>query len=99
MNYRERMRKAVECPQFGNLDYGEWGALNLNQRRDIKRLLDEMDRADEYIKNLYFKNENLQSKIDKAIEYIKNNTWEDEYGGDIIEDYNHKLLDILKEDK
>lgn len=41
----------------------------------------------------------LQSKIDKAIEYIENNTWEDEYGGDIIEDYNHKLLDILKEDK
>ena len=41
----------------------------------------------------------LQSKIDKAIEYIENNTWEDEYGGDIIEDYDHKLLDILKEDK
>jgi len=41
----------------------------------------------------------LQSKIDKAIEYIENNTWEDEYGGDIKEDYDHKLLDILKEDK
>ena len=46
------------------------------------------------------KNENnLRFKIDKAIEYIKNNTWEDEYGGDVIEDYNHKLLDILKKDK
>lgn len=42
---------------------------------------------------------NLQSKIDKAIEYIENNIWEDEYGGDVIEDYNHELLDILKEDK
>lgn len=70
MNYRERMRKAVECPQFGTIDYGEWGSLNLIQRKDIKRLLDEMDRADEYIKTLYFKNENLQSKIDKISEYV-----------------------------
>lgn len=91
MNYRERMRKAVECPQFGNIDYGEWGALRLDQRRDIKRLLDEMDRADEYIKTLYFKNENLQSKIDKAIEYIdlKSN----------VNGYDkNKLLDILKKE-
>ena len=42
---------------------------------------------------------NLQSKIGKAIEYTENSTWEDEYGGDIIEDYDHKLLDILKENK
>ena len=106
MNYRERMRKAVECPQFGNLDYGEWGALNLNQRRDIKRLLDEMDRADEYIKTLYFKNENLQFKIDKAIEWIEQ--YEKQIGtlgetsksivltDDVVIG---NLLDILKEDK
>jgi len=43
--------------------------------------------------------DNLQSKIDKAIEYIENNIWEDEYGGDVIEDYNHELLKILKGDK
>lgn len=42
---------------------------------------------------------NLQFKIDKAIEYIENNIWEDEYGGDVIEDYNHELLKILKEDE
>lgn len=104
MNYRERMRKAVKCPQFGNLDYGEWGTLNLNQRRDIKRLLDEMDRADEYIKTLYFKNENLQSKIDKATEYIntiKNNTpssTRKDFAKMILLNY-ELLLDILKEDK
>jgi len=106
MNYRERMRKAVECPQFGNIDYGEWGSLNLIQRKDIKRLLDEMDRADEYIKTLYFKNENLQSKIDKANEIIKD--WHQEYNG-LMETNNiyipkdkpslFDLRDILKEDK
>lgn len=40
--------------------------------------------------------ERLNNIINEVREYIKNNTWEDEYGGDIIEDYNHKLLDILK---
>lgn len=60
MNYREKIRKAIECPQFGNETYGEWGALNLEQRKFIKRLLDELDRADNYIKNVYL--ENKQSK-------------------------------------
>lgn len=23
MNYREKIRKAIECPQFGNTNYGE----------------------------------------------------------------------------
>ncbi len=46
MNYREKIRKAIECPQLNNTRYGEWGALNLEQRKYIKRLLDELDSAD-----------------------------------------------------
>ena len=60
MNYREKIRKAIECPQFNNTRYGEWGALNLEQRKYIKRLLDELDHADNYIKKLYFKNQKQQ---------------------------------------
>lgn len=67
MNYREKIRKAIECPQFGYEHYGEWGALRPNQRRDILRLLDEMDSADEYIKRLYFQNEKLISIIQTLI--------------------------------
>ena len=63
MNYREKMRKAIECPQFGNIDYGEWGTLNLNQRKDIKRLLNEMDKADKLIKHQYFEIERLKNGI------------------------------------
>ena len=69
MNYRERMRKAIGCPQFGYGAYGEWGALNLNQRRYIKRLLDEMDRADELIKDLFVKYE----KAKAYIKYLEDN--------------------------
>ena len=53
MNYREKIRSAIACPQFGDDHYGEWGALKLDQRKLIKRLLDELNRADEYIKSLF----------------------------------------------
>lgn len=52
MNYREKIREAISCPQFGDNYYGEWGALRLDQRKLIKRLLDELDRADDFIKFL-----------------------------------------------
>ena len=53
MNYREKIRKAIECPQLENETYGEFGILNLTQRKYIKRLLDELDNADNFVKNLY----------------------------------------------
>lgn len=64
MNYRERIRKAIECPQFGNERYGEWGALNLEKRILIKRLLDELDRADNYVKRFYKENEGLKKQLE-----------------------------------
>ena len=70
MNYREKIRKAIECPQFNNTRYGEWGALNLEQRRYIKRLLDELDHADNYIKKLYFENQKQKEVIDKIFSRI-----------------------------
>lgn len=62
MNYREKVRNAIACPQFGDDHYGEWGALSLDQRKLIKRLLDELDNADDYIKFLLKEKENLKSK-------------------------------------
>ena len=85
MNYREKMRKAIECPQFGNIDYGEWGSLRLDQRKNIKRLLDEMDRADEVVKHQYFEIERLNNIIDGL------EKWLIEY------DVNVYVLDKLKE--
>lgn len=63
MNYREKIRKAIECPQFGDTDYGEWGILTLEQRRLIKRLLDELDSADNFIKK--------QKENEELIDYLK----------------------------
>ena len=59
MNYRDKIRKSIECPQFGNSSYGEWGALRIEQRRNIKRLLDELDSADNYIVKIYKEKQEL----------------------------------------
>lgn len=66
MNYRERLRKAIACPQFGDNYYGELGALCIDKRRLIKRVLDELDSADDCVKNLYLKNIKYKEIIDKA---------------------------------
>lgn len=64
MNYRDKIRKSIECPQLCNSSYGEWGSLRIDQKRNIKRLLDELDSADDYIKKLYKEKQEL-------IDYLK----------------------------
>ena len=72
MNYREKMREYLKEPNEICNHYGKWGILNREQRDLITRLLNEMDRADNYIKKMQQENSRLKDKIDKAIEYIKN---------------------------
>lgn len=62
MNYRNKIRKAIECPQFKNSQYREWGVLTLKQRSLIKRLLDEFDDADNYIIKIKQQNEFLMKQ-------------------------------------
>ena len=71
MNYREKIRKAIECPQLNNTRYGEWGALTLEQRKYIKRLLDELGRADNYFKKVYLQNKQLKDNWNKLKEIIR----------------------------
>ena len=90
MNYREKIRKAIECPQFGDEYYGEWGALNLEQRILIKRLLNELDNADNYNKTIYLENQQLKASINKAIDKLY--TW-----GEVLEPiFQKEMLDILE---
>lgn len=69
MNYREEIREYISCPQFGNTHYGKWGALRLDQRLLIKRLLDDLDDADKTIKYLQQRIIQLEDKI----------LWQDEH--------------------
>ena len=79
MNYREKLREYIKCPQFGSIDYGKWGALNLEQRKLIKRLLDEMDRADEVIKKQFFELNKQKEVLDKIKKYINTTTYKETF--------------------
>ena len=95
MNYREKIRKVIECPQLGNETYGEFGILNLTQRKYIKRLLDELDNADNFVKKLYFENKQLKDNWNKLKEYIISTRYE---YGDLdqdLEDYDLEIEDVL----
>ena len=46
------VRQNIACPQFGDDHYGSWGALNLNQRRAIKRMLHHVHILEEEIERL-----------------------------------------------
>lgn len=72
MNYREKMRE-----QINKYPYGEYYGLKPNQPKDIIRLLNEMDNADEYIKKIFFEKENLQSKIESLEEDVE--YWKEKY--------------------
>lgn len=69
MNYEDvkRIREKISCPQLGDDHYGEWGALNLNQRIAIKELLDFVDAQENYIKSLQTKIEEVREVAEKQI--------------------------------
>lgn len=50
--------------------------MNLEQRKYIKRLLDELDRADNYIKSVYLENEQLKDNWNKLKEIMEEETRE-----------------------
>lgn len=82
MNYREKMREYIECPQFGSINYGKWGSLNLEQRKLITKLLDEMDRADEIIKKQFFELNKQKEVLDKIKVYINTTTYKEVFKED-----------------
>lgn len=94
MNYRQKIRRAIECPQFGNIDYGEWGILTLEQRRLIKRLLDELDSADNFIKRIYIKKQKENEELIKLLE-LKDRTIKEK--DDIINMLNKDITRLKNE--
>ena len=72
MNYRERLREDIKCPQFGDITYGRLGSLKYEDTKSIKRLLDEMDRADEIIKKQYFEIDKYKEILNKIKEELNN---------------------------
>lgn len=67
----EEIREKIACPQFGDNYYGEWGALRLEQRETILRLISEL----RFLRNQYYYDlepEGVKKAIKKALERENN---------------------------
>lgn len=85
--FLKEIREKISCPQFGDDHYGEWGILNVNQRRTIKRLIDYMDGQEAYIKNQQAEIEGLQKLLYSFL---------DTRNGDLVQITNTELEIIKK---
>lgn len=47
---KDKIREYIACPEFGDDHYGKWGALRLDQRDCIRRLLEENEMYERIIK-------------------------------------------------
>ena len=63
----DEIRENISCPQFGDNHYGKWGALNLEQRKKIKDLLNKIDNL-KIIEKKYIQ---LQSNWNSLREWLK----------------------------
>ena len=79
----EQIKEYTKCPQFGDADYGKWGALTLEQRRAYRYLIDIIDGLDQEIKRL--NNESIKEEYPKV--FVK-----------IITDHKHeaKIMDLME---
>ena len=64
------IRQNIACPQFGDDHYGAWGALRLDQRRAIKRMVDTITRQEEEIERLYRAVDNYEACLE-SVEKIR----------------------------
>ena len=48
----EQIKEYIKCPQFGDKDYGKWGALRPEQREAYRRLIDIIEGMEEEIERL-----------------------------------------------
>ena len=67
----EEIRDFIKCPQFGDEEYGKWGALRLEQRKVIYDLINFVECDDLEIKRLKQKIDRLNKIIDKIEEFIQ----------------------------
>ena len=59
----EQIQENIKCPQFGDLEYGKWGALTLEQRTAYKYLIN-------IIEALELENRQLVEKLMKIKEIL-----------------------------
>jgi len=79
----EQIKEYTKCPQFGDIDYGKWGALRQEQREAYRHLIDIIEGQDkeiERLNNIIEKYKKHLEEYDKWLDYnteIGNLYWYD----------------------
>lgn len=64
----EQIKEYTKCPQFGDKDYGKWGALRLEQRKAYRDLIDIIEGMEQEIEKLKEKIENMKMSYETDAE-------------------------------
>ena len=98
----EKIKEYIKCPQFGDLEYGKWGTLNLEQRVAYKELIEENEELQKCHKDMLdinLENEQELNKLHSIIKEVENYLDENikpsvrenkmyDFVGDLFEIYN-----------
>jgi len=77
----EKIKEYIKCPQFGDLEYGEWGALRLEQREAYRKLIIKIEELQE-------ENEQLKKQKEELKEWLKENEDKINYMEDVLDKMN-----------
>ena len=88
------IKENIKCPQFGDLDYGKWGALRLEQRQAYKHLIEIVESQDKEIERL---NKELQDTKEHLGEYLYEQEEENKKLNNIINESAEEILKELEE--
>jgi len=66
----EEIKENIKCPQFGDVDYGKWGSLRVEQRIAYRDLINIVEEQDKVIKTI---TKQVSENEDTAIKLLKEN--------------------------
>lgn len=68
---KEKIKEYIKCPQFGDLEYGKWGTLTLEQRVAFRDLISLIEDQDKIIEGMYRNNDSAIKLLNKVKELNK----------------------------
>ena len=66
----EKIKEYTKCPQFGDLNYGEWGTLRIEQRQAYRDLIDIIEGMEQEIERINKENNDLRKLYQRTYKHL-----------------------------